>query len=321
MRHSLSNSYCRIFSLCSSLSLLFLWLFNSAFTIEAKDIAESFMRFMAKDNSYSCEGDRFKATCSAPKIMIANDSTSTTAIKNLKITTALNNKNASFHMSGNIQITDQEITATQKPFLPQRFQCSTQYSVQKVTMAQEINCQIDSSIYTLLLNNLLDIQSENFQSKNFDEIIDSLATISENTTEKELKNILSKFRVNPKQITIQLKGSKLGDSLFQAMKTTQPDMTRESYNSTIALGAAMIPASLAQFKEITSETNANLSKAGGAIADVLISRKESAKITLKRKTTTPLNFADLPAFIQKADSNIEYLLAILNDYQITSSTE
>lgn len=321
MRHYLSASYHRVFAFSVGFLFWILWLFNAASGVNAKDIAQDMMRSFAKDNNYSCEGNNFKATCNAANIVLDD----TIALKNVKLDTTLNNKNASFNIRGNFQITDNSITQEQKPFIPEKFQCSAQAVLQRATLAQDIKCQLDSPIYTLLINNLLDTQSEIFQSKNLDEVIQEVSTIfegiNEDTDETELKNKFSKFQLNPKQITIQLKGSKLGDSLFAAMKTTQPDMTRESYNSTIALGAAMIPASLAQFKEVSSETSVNLSKAGGAIADVLISRKESAKIILKRKTTTPLNLASLPDFIQKVDSNFEYFLSIFNDYEIISSTQ
>ncbi|STQ86993.1 hypothetical protein LS73_006800 [Helicobacter muridarum] len=309
----------KFFSVICSISMLFFSLFYFAFGSGAKELAESFVTSLLENpKDYFCDGNRSKATCNAKIIKLDKN----IKLRNVILDVVVNNKNSSWSFKGDIDISDAGLEPIKKVFLPNKFDCNHKYNLKNIILSSDDKCNISSSTYDLTLHSLADTQSDVFRSKNIDDAIqDSVAMFEGIDQNQDLEAVLSKFKFNHKQLVINLKGSQLGDSVFKAMKANDSSLTKEVYDSTIALGVAMIPSYLSQLPNITPATSSSLSKVAGSIADIITSRKESAKITLKRKSNTPVSLSLLIDFIDNLDSDRGDAFLFINDYDITSISE
>ena len=122
--------------------------------------------------------------------------------------------------------------------------------------------------------------------------------------------------INPKQTIFELQGAKFGEGVFKKMKKDDPTLTQEQYVATINMGLAMSQVALTQNQNLSKETISGIMKAAGAVGDILLSKKQNVKITLKRKSSEMFTMKEFFNIIDQLDTNPQVLLQYLNNYDI-----
>lgn len=284
--------------------------------MSAKDAAETVMKGLGeKDASftYDCIGNDTKASCTAKQLKI--DPTLT--LRNIKVDYILNDKSANTGISLDLQIKDPSLDSNTRELLPKSVNCTSPSTLQGSLFKGSLTCNLTSSAYTIQLKSAGSLESKHLDKKDLSSAMEEVEALFENATDPQ--EALNDFKIDPREFVIELKGARLGDKILAVLKKDEPTMTKEQYNATINMGVAMVPVGLAN-GQLSQTTIDRLTKAATAIGEVLTSQKQQATITLKRKSGTMLDLADLPTFIANIDSDPMKLLQYLDEYQISVVT-
>lgn len=282
----------------------------------AKDAAESVMKKLGGTDTgfvYDCIGNDTKASCTAKHLMIDN----TLTLRNVKVDYILNDKSANTGIAFDLQIKDPSIDSSVRELLPKSVNCTSPSTLQGTIYKGSLTCSLTSPTYTMQLKGAGALESKHLDKKDIASAIEEVESLFDDATDPQ--DALNDFRIDPREFMIELKGVKLGDKILAVLKKDEPAMTKEQYNATINMGVAMVPVALAN-GGLSQTTIDRLTRAATAIGEVLTSQKQQATITLKRKSGTMLDLADLPTFMANVDSDPMRLLQYLDEYQIAVVT-
>lgn len=301
--------------LCSALmALCFITPLNAK--ANAKERAEKAMQDMAtKDQNftYNCQGNDTKASCTAKELIMDKDF----SLRNIKFEYMIDDKNLNSAIDFDLQVKVPNIDNDYVEFIPKHVSCVAPSSLQGSLYQGKIACDITSPSYSIQFKSAGSIESDKFADKDVETIVVELEDMFDKASNlNSLQNELQDFRVDPRELVVNIKGAQLGNKIFNVMKKQDPTYTKEQYIATINMGVAMVPVGLANAKTQES-TIGQITKAATALGDIATSKKQQATISFKRKSSIMLNLADLPNFIQQIDADPLSILKYLDDYQIS----
>ena len=300
--------------LCSALVSLCLIMPANA-KVSAKEYAEKTMQGMVEKDqnfTYNCQGNDTKASCTAKKLVIHE----ILSINNIKFDYLIDNKNVNSSMDFDLQF--KNLDSVTAEFMPKHISCVSPSKLQDKLYQGQITCDITSPSYSIQIKGAGSMESDRFVGKDSATISEEFeALLDKLDSTEDIQKELQDFKIDPRELVINVKGAQLGNKIFNAIKKEDPSYTREQYIAAINMGVAMVPVGLANAK--TSETTMEqITKAATALGDIATSKKQQVTISFKRKSAVMLNLADLPDFIEQIDSDPLSLLKYLDEYQIST---
>lgn len=291
------------------LGFIFIFVFSSEAVakVNAKDVTQNatkeFIHTIAGANAnsvpYTCIGDERQATCTIKSL-----NTEGVRLNDVKISSIIESKSASFTILGNANMT---AAASEKDFMITKFNCKSSHTLTSSVLANSVKCAFSAPSYTLNMSAVGDLISSDFSGKEIDKITDIIADTLNNKNQNV--NILQK------EIVLLLDAPKLGDAVYNAQKADNPALTREQFNAQIQAQMNVLVASapLTLGKDTLSNTQLiqSIASLGRAGSSLLTGKKKSIELTLRRKSGKPV---PLNTFLQNL--NATNATSILKDYDV-----
>lgn len=278
--------------------------------IGANDFSKSFIESFLQDSNaiasnindskdfdtrkYVCKGDDNKSTCTIKSLTL-----DTLILKDVKVTTTLDSKNANFAFSANVDKFSND-DEENKDFIPKKIDCKLDSTLDSNIISNKSICDVTADTYTIKGDFTSEWKSSSFSNKEIGEI---LGNMDENK---------SKYKILLKDVSLNLDAPKLGDKLFAYSKRDNPEIKKEEFISKVNIVLTSFPMIAAQDGDISPETLLDFSNLAIAIGAVLTSKKKGVIVTFTRKNST---FEDLESFTKKLEL-LSTIMELQKDYDM-----
>lgn len=295
--------------LCVYLITLYSVVMAAEKQIDAKKMCESVVERIGSavgPLTHTCQGNETKASCVVTSPIQID---TTLSIKNFKCEIVSDAKDITASLSGNPLWILKPQDSSMHDFMPNKFTCNLNLKLHDVLLNSVFGCMLYAPIYSFKADGDSDLQSALFKEKDINNIYEISLMDKTSSTQNDIA-------INPKQTIFELQGAKFGEGVFKKMKKDDPTLTQEQYVATINMGLAMSQVALTQNQNLSKETISGIMKAAGAVGDILLSKKQNVKITLKRKSSEMFTMKEFFNIIDQLDTNPQVLLQYLNNYDI-----